>query len=256
MKFADLVKRTQKLAIDNSPAILTAIGVTGALTTAYLTGKASFKAAEMIREEADRTDKFTGYNGTLKQDVKLVWKLYIPAAGTAVLTVTAIVAANHIGSRRAAAIAAAYTISEKAFEEYKEKVVEKMGATKEQAVRDEVAQDRVDRNPVSSHEVIIAGSGQVLCFDEWSGRYFQSDMETIRKAQNDTNYQVLNESYASLSDFYERIGLPSTSQSDEIGWNTDRMIDLKFSTTLAEDGRPCLAIDFGLTPIRGYYKLQ
>ncbi len=75
MTFHELVKKSEKPITDNSPAILTAIGVTGTLTTAYLTGKATFKAAEILQAE------FEEYRPcTTKEKAQFVWKLYIPAA--------------------------------------------------------------------------------------------------------------------------------------------------------------------------------
>ncbi len=255
MTLMEMVKRTEKLVINNSPAILTALGVTGTITVAFLTGKATFKAAELIADEEYRIRPLEK-NHPLdnKEKFLIVWKAYIPAAGAVVLTIVCVVYANRIGNRRAAAIAAAYSLSEKAFTEYKEKVVEKLGEHKERAVRDELAQDRVNRNPSSEHEVVITGNGEVLCYDAFTGRYFKSDMETLKKAQNDTNYLVLNDSYASLSDFYNKIDLPTTSYSDEVGWNTDKLLELNFSTCLSEDGKPCISIDFVVAPVRNYYK--
>jgi len=247
----EILARGGKLAADNSPAILTAVGVTGALTTAYLTGKASFKAA-LILNDNDHYGQ-----ADVKEMFQLTWKCYIPAAITAALTISAIIGANRIGTRRAAALAAAYAISERAFEEYKTKIIEKLGPKKEQEARDEIAQDRVDRNPVGSQEIIIAGAGTVLCHEAYTGRYFLSDMETLRKAQNDINAQVLSDSYASLTDFYDLIGLPHTANSDEVGWNSDKLMDLKFSAVISQDGRsPCISIDFTVHPVRHYYRLQ
>lgn len=251
MNLAEIIKRAEKFTVDNSPVILTAIGVTGSLTTAYLTGKATFKAAELIQETKGRDEDLWM---PADDKAKLIWKLYIPAASTAAITVIAIVGANRIGTRRAAAVAAAYTISEKAFVEYKEKVVEKLGEKKEQSVRDEIQQDRVKRRPVDENTVIVTGGGEVLCFDHFTGRYFKSDMESLKKAQNDLNYRILHHSYASLSDFYERIGLPATSFSEEVGWSSDQQLELLFSTCLSQDGRPCIAIDFDVSPIRGYHR--
>lgn len=256
MTFYDIVKNVEKIVADNSPAILTAIGVTGTLATAYFTGTASFKAAEIIQNR----EKEDGYpvepKERLKTRTKLIWKLYIPAVGTGVLTVACIVCANRIGTRRAAAMAAAYSISERALFEYKEKVIEKFGENKDRAVRDDIAQDRVNKNPISTREVIITGNGDVLCYDTITGRYFESNVETLRKAQNDINQQILTNMYASLWDFYELIGLPSTAYSNEVGWNTDTLLDLDFSTVLSEDKRPCVSINYTVFPIRDYYRLR
>jgi Family of unknown function (DUF6353) len=246
MNLAVLSKRAGKLLADNSPLLLTAISVTGTIATAVLTGRASFKAARLLYE-TDLQDL------PFREKVELTWQLYIPAVGTGVLTVACVIAANRIGTRRAAAMAAAYSISERAFSEYKEKVIEKFSERKEQDIRDEIAQDRVTKNPVASREVIITGMGKVLCCDTITGRYFESDMETLRKAQNDVNARIMNNMYASLHDFYVLIGLTPTPYSSEIGWNTSDLCELHYSATLAEDGRPCICVDYAPFPIRDYY---
>lgn len=260
MNLRNLTKSFERFTISNSPAILTAVAVTGTVTTALLVGKASFKAAELIaEEEKERVDQVkVGLAKELipmdnKEKFQLVWTLYIPAVSTCTTTVVAMVTANQIGTRRTAAMAAAYSLTERAFGEYRDKVVEKVGQKKERDVRDELAQDRVQNNPPSS-QIVMLNSGDVLCFDQHSGRYFQSDMETLKKAQNDTNYQILRESYANLNDFYDRIGLEWIPQGEELGWSTDREVEIAFSSVLSTDQRPCIAIDFVKGPIPNYYR--
>jgi hypothetical protein len=172
------------------------------------------------------------------------------------MTVTAIILANRIGSRRTAAVAAAFSISEKTLSEYKEKVVERLGEKKAQEFRDSIAQDRINANPVGNQQVIVTGGGTVLCYDEYTGRYFYSDMETLKKAQNDTNYEIINSNYASLSDFYSRIGLSRTASSDDVGWDSDRLLELEFSTTMSDDQRPCISVGFLVGPTRGFHKVH
>jgi hypothetical protein len=252
-----LLKRAEKLLTDHSPVIMTGIGVSGTLLTAALTGKASFKAAEIIRQKEifHQYDDYTVPFGT-KEKFELTWKLYIPAAGTAALTIAAIIMANRIGTRRTAAMAALYSLSDKAFTEYKEKVIDKIGANKEQSFRDEIAQDQVNKNPVSTREVIITGGGEVLCHDQMTGRYFKSSMEELKQAENKLNYEILHDNYVSLSYFYDLIGLPSTTFSDDVGWNSDKILELKISTVLSEDNQPCLSIAFNYEPIRNYNRLN
>ena len=79
-------------------------------------------------------------------------------------------------------------------------------------------------------------------------------MEALRKAENELNYQVLNNMYASLTDLYDLLGLPKTAYSDEVGWNVNNSLSLKFSSVLSEDGRPCLSFEFDTTHIRDYHK--
>jgi hypothetical protein len=252
MKLGILAKRFGKVAADNSPAILTGLGVTGTLTAVFLTGKATFKAAEII-SEAEANREYEGEPDLeLKDKVELVWKYYVPAAGTTLLAIACMVAANHVGVRRAAALASAYNIAQRGFDEYKDKVVEKLGEQKEQKLRDELAQDRVTKNPPSKSTMIVTGTGEHLCKDEWSGRYFECEIETIKAAVNDINFQIIHQDYASLSDFYDLLQLPHTSQSDEMGWNNEKKLEVDYSYTSDDKGRPCLAFSFNVVPVRGY----
>lgn len=248
----ELHKRVSKLIIDNSPSILTGIAVAGTITTAVLAGKASYRAHELICEAAS-----SGYYVeplTKKQKVDVVWKLYVPAITMGSLSVTAIIGSNRIGTRRAAAMAAAYTVSEKAFEQYREKIVEKIGENKERVARDEVAQDRVTKSPPQDHQVIVTGGGEVLFMDGWSGRYFKSDMESVKKAVNDLNYVVMNNFYASLNDFYDKLGLDRISSGEEVGWNSDKLLDVHFTTTSSDKQIPCFVINYYVDPVRDYFR--
>lgn len=255
MTLVALAKQAEKFTTDHSPQILTGIAVAGTITTAVLTGKASIKAYNHIKYETMlRDDAGEPYYPTAQDKVAWTWKLFVPPFIAGATTVAATIAATQIGTRRGAALAAAYAVSEKAFTEYKEKVVEKLGENKERAVRDDIAQDRVKNNPVTEH--IVSGGGKVLCYEPYTGRYFMSDMEALKKAQNDLNYLVLNNYYASMSDFYDLIGLDRTKVSDDMGWNSDKMLELSFSTVLSDDDRPCMVMDYQVVPIRGYSRVQ
>jgi hypothetical protein len=170
-------------------------------------------------------------------------------------TITSILLANQIASKKIAALAVASGISERAFQEYKAKVVEKLGETKDLAVRDQVAQDRVDKHPIGTREIILAGTGEVLCFDMLTGRYFQSTIEDIKKAENKVNYDIFHHMYASLSSFYQEVGLPPTGYSDTVGWNSNTLLEVQFSTTLSTDQRPCVAVNFATLPVVDYERL-
>ncbi|QJD49625.1 membrane protein [Gordonia phage Secretariat] len=258
MSLSEIAKSVEKFAITNSPAILTATAVTGTVSVAVLTGKASFKAARLIAEaEAEKIQvapDAIDVRGPLetREKVELVWTLYIPAVSVGATTIMAMIAANQIGTRRTAAMAAAYSVTEKAFGEYREKVVTKLGEKKEQGVRDEIAQDRVSANPPSSTQLVMVGDNEVLCYDQFSGRYFNSTMEKIKQGQNNINFRIINENYASLNDFYEEIGLDMLDVGDEFGWSTDRKLEVQISTVLSTDQRPCIAINYYTAPFKDY----
>ena len=255
VKFNALAKTAEKFVIDNSPAILSGLAVAGVVSTVYLAVKATFKASDWIEgENQDRRIKRDKNPLPMspKEKFALTWRLYIPAVGTGALTIASIIGSNRIGAARATALAAAFKISESAFDEYKTKVIEKIGEKKESVVRDEIAQNRVNQIPAGK-EVIFVGGTQ-LCFDMFSGRSFMADLETLRQAQNTLNHRILSDFYASLSDYYDLIGLPPIGMSDEVGWNSDKLLECTYSGVLHE-GKPMIAIDFSVVPIRGYNRL-
>lgn len=256
MTLANLVANMSKRLADNAPVILTAIGVTGTITTAVLAANAGYKAGAIIDNEQYTRDMRQGGDViplTFAEKVSSTWTLYIPAVGMGVLTVSCIIGANRIGARRAAAMAAAYSISERAFLEYRDKVVERLGDRQEERIRDDVAQDRVAKNPVSTSEIIVTGNGDVLCYDTITGRYFKSSVEKLRKVQNDLNYEMINTFYQSLNDLFNLLNLPTTPFGEEVGWNSAKLLEFTFSGVLTEDGQPCIAVTYNYAPIRGYY---
>lgn len=256
MNLHAVLKRAERFATDNSPVILTAVGVAGTVMTAFLAGKASFKAAELIREEQDVLDaQAKSTDLTLREKAELVWTLYIPPVATGALTVASIIGANRIGSRRAAAVAAAYSLSERAFEEYRAKVGEKLGERKERAVRDEIAQERVTKNPPDT-SVMMLGNGKVICLDMYTDRYWKSSMEEIKAGMNRVNYIINNDGYATLTDYYNAVGLPRVPFSDEVGWSSEDQLDLQITGAITPEGEPCLAVSFRSDPVHNYQRFH
>jgi Family of unknown function (DUF6353) len=258
------IQRAKFLLNDNSTTILTGMGVAGTVTTAYLTGRATFKAAQIIQQEELMLQKQNGENGEMLElrklssvsKVKLVWRHYIPPGAVCATTITCIIVANKIASKKIAALTVASGISERALQEYKAKVEEKLTERQKTNIRDEIAQDRVSKQPLGSREVILAGTGEVLCYDMHTGRYFQSTMEEIRKAENKVNHSLVNFMHASLSEFYDEIGLPPTTYTDSVGWNANAQVKVVFSTVMSSNDQPCIAIDFENPPFADYHRLH
>lgn len=233
-----LVNKGVRALKTNSPEILTVLGVSGVLTTSYLVAKASFKTRDDLEDYP--------FDMPVKDQAKVMWKNYIPAAISGGLTIACVVGASKVGGGRTAAAVAAYSITEKAFSEYKEKVVEELGKGKEEKIRDELAQEKIINTPTK--EIIITGTqGNVLCCELLTRRYFRSDMETLRRAQNDINALVIGGTFATLTDLYDILGLAPTSNSGELGWDSDRLMELMFTTTLSDSGEPCLAFSYNYT---------
>ena len=230
-----LIKAAEQVVRSNSPAILAGLGISGVIGTAYLSRQAGINHA---------WDRASGPPTDSKEDWKRCWKLYIPAAIAGGATIGCIIGAVKIGNRRTAAITAAYSLSEKAFVEYKEKVAEKIGERKAQTVRDEIAQDRVSAT-APGREIVLVGAGPVPCCELHTGRYFHSDMETLKRAQNEINDRILKHDYATLAEFHHLIKISPTDSAGDFGWDQSRgFLDLEITTTLMEETRPCLAFSY------------
>lgn len=255
--FNQLFKSAKTAVVKHSPAILTGIGITGMITTAVLAVKATPKALDVIADIKERHEEDADKKAVTKEFITKVTPLYIPAVISGVASAACVIGANSIHSKRNAVLAAAYTISDTAYREYREKVVETMGEKKDKMVKDEIAKDKLHNDPVQNHEVIVTKQGTTLCYDGTFGRYFRSDKETIMRAITRINRMIVTDMYASLNDFYDEIDIPPVRIGDEIGWNIDDgEIDISFSSQLADDGTPCLVISYNVAPKYEYSSLM
>lgn len=245
------IKSAGRVLTKYSPGILTGIGITGMIGATFMAVKATPKALYLIeaKKEESEVEELTPV-----ETIKTCWTCYIPATLTTVVSAACLIGASTVSAKRNAALATAYSISEAALREYQEKVVEVIGEKKEKTVRDAVAKDQIERDPVTKSEVVIIDSNSnTLCYEPLSGRYFKSTIDKIKKAEIKLDRQMIQEMYVSLNDFYWEIGLDGTDLGDQMGWNLSKgYMDLSFSSQLADDGTPCAVIVYGIPPVYDY----
>ena len=198
LNLSNIAKNVRTAMKKHSPEILTGVGIAGMISTSVLAVRATPKALILINEKKDEdgVDKLTPV-----ETVKVAWPCYIPAAITGALSAACLIGASSVNVRRNAALATAYSLSESALKEYQGKVIETIGEKKEQSVKDAIAKDKIDRDPVSCREVVITEKGNTLCYDAISGRYFKSDIDKLKKAENELNRQMRDDMYISLNEF-------------------------------------------------------
>ena len=113
----------------------------------------------------------------------------------------------------------------------------------------------MQKKPLKNQTVVLTGKGETLCYDAISDRYFKSDIETLKQAANAMSRRLLVDTYVSLNDFYWEIGLKTIKIGDSIGWNVDDgLIEPTFSAQLADDGSPCLVLDYDIAPRYDYMR--
>ena len=226
----------------HSPEILTGIGIAGMITTTVMAVRATPKALILIE---DRKEEIGAEELEVADVVKTTWFCYIPAVITGTLSIACLIGASSVNAKRNAALATAYTLSESALKDYQGKVVEMFGEKKHETVKDAIAKDKIEKNPV------------VTSYDAISGRYFKGDIDKIKKAECELNRRMRDEMYVSLNDFYYEVGLDNIKIGDELGWNIDNgYIDLSFSSQLTSDGTPCLVIDYSIAPRYNFSELM
>lgn len=246
-----ILKNVRIAATKHSPEILTGLGIASMFTMTVLAVKETPKALKCI----DDTERKKDEKLTAVETVKACWKCYVPAAIAGAVGTGCLIGASSVNARRNAALAAAYKLSEAAIAEYREQVINTIGEKKEELVREAVDKKRLEKKPLESSEIIITDKGTARFFDPISGRRFESSRERIKAAENELNKRMLHDmfGYVSLNEFYDEIGLPRTSQGDDLGWNlTKGMIDVHLSAQIDEDGQPCGVIDFYVAPRYDY----
>lgn len=248
------VARDVRLSVSkHSPEILMGMGITGMITTTVLAVKATPKAIMLIDDKRDELE----VESLAPIDViKATWKCYIPAAITGVVSIGCLIGSNSVNAKRNAALATAYKLSETAYAEYRNKVIETFGDKKEKTVKDKISEEKIKENPVSKTEVIITGKGQTLFFEPLSSRYFYSNLDLIQRAENKLNKEIITDAFDSgrtVNDFYDEIGLPSTATGDNLGWKVGYLIDIYPSAQMAEEGtehegEPCIVLNYTNPP--------
>lgn len=237
-----------------APLIATGIAVVSTIASVALGVKAGMDAKAVLDREAEVRKHLKQDEMTTSEKAKMTWKIYIPPAISTLTSIAATVTLHRVGVTRTASAMALYSLSESAFGDYRRKVIEKMGEDSHKEIRKAVAQDNVDQNP--PNKTLIISGNEVLCYDSYSGHYFTSNMQDIKECVNDFNAKVLNNMYASLTDLYELMGISPSTMSDGVGWTSDDILSVEFSSIVAEDGRPCLAVDFRNEPIADFDRFR
>lgn len=239
---------------EHRATILTGLGVAGLWTTAWMAYKAGPRARDILKEKRkdiqdtrvdDTETKRTIYWETVKEMAPIL----APPILLGGVSTACIIGSHTVSNHRIAALSAAYTITDNALREYKGKVTDLLGEKKAQQIRENISRDHVQKNPPPPDEqIIFTGDGDVLCLDEYSGRYFRSNAEKIGRVILKLSNEIQSEMWISLNDFYAEIGLPPVKMGEELGWSVERtnkgIIPIHYTATMTKNKIPCLAVQF------------
>lgn len=245
-----LVNRSKTFLKQNAPTILTCIGGVGVVATSVMAVKATPKALQRIDEAKEEK----GESLTKLETVKVAGPVYIPAVLTGVATLTCIFGANALNKRQQASLASAYALLSRSYNEYRSKVDELHGEGTHEQVTAEIAKDKYEDT-----DITVAEDKQ-LFFDQFSGRYFESTIEDVQRAEYRVNRDLVMRDYVSLNEFYEHLGIPKIDAGESLGWSNggnfaaywQTWIDFSHQKTLIDDDLECYIIHLQTEPTADY----
>jgi hypothetical protein len=241
------------LSSKNTPVVLVVTSCAGVIVTAIMVHNAALKADEILSEY--RIGLGPDEDLPLKDVVKYTWKAYAPAIGVGIITIASIITMNRINERNVAILTAGATLATTTLKEYQRHILDEIGSERESKVRDRIAKGRLRESPEidsATYDMLISGD-EVLCLDSFSGRYFKTEVEKIRKVENDLNHELLSTMFMSLNTLYFSLGLPSIDVGEVLGFNTDNMISFHYSPQLTEQKKPVLVITHINPPVPNFH---
>lgn len=270
-KVMEFLEKAEIFTKKNSPVILTGLAVAGVISTAYSAFKAGPRADKILEEyrkdmrdchPKDKEAKRTVVGETVKKMVPVVAPTVIMGGST----IACVVGSHSISSRRIAVLSAAYSLSESTVKNLNSKMEEMLGEKKARAIKDSIMKDKLreseknDQKLLGDGNVIVPDNGYVLCKDLHSGRPFYSTAEKIKQAIVKCSFDVQQDMWVSLNDFYDEIGSPQLEHiplGDDLGWNVEDTIrgqlPITLTALLTDDGKPCLCVDADIR-IRNDYR--
>lgn len=252
------IRVVSKFASENSPTILTVIGVSlmiGGVVATIIEAPKAKDDLDILEEDDELSHKVY-----LKEKTRIIASHYWKTASMTIGGAGLIFWGHKINLGRTAAALAAYQMSKDDLEKLKDKIIETDGEKHFNKLDEAITKDEVKRNPFNSATVINTGHGNTLFYDPIGRDYFLSDMEFIRQMRDEANLDMaktqrqLRKAALSYDDWREYIGLPALDGivdgkkmgfpiGKDLGW-LNRNIELKITCTMLPDDTVCHIMGF------------
>lgn len=237
-----------------SPEILVAVGVVGTVVSAVMACKATTKINTILDETKEQLDKIHEYAGNpdvaekynaedAKKDTAIVYgqagvklaKLYAPAVGLGILSISSILASNNILRKRNMAISAALAAATQDFKDYRNRVIERFGKEVDHQARynikaeeiEETVTDEKGKEKKVKKNIEVAdpnASGYAKYFTR-SNPYWEEDSSYVemflRSQQNFANDKLKANGHLTLNDVYDMLGFHDSKAGMVVGWIYD-----------------------------------
>lgn len=267
-KLMNLIEKGMKFADEHQREIMLGSAIAGTVLTAVASWRAGIKADKILAEQRNKRTLIDdgimneteihgsydeeAYNKAKKdltvETIKKMAPVVAPVALSVSGTIISVIGGYKVASKQIATLSALYSMAEKSLTDYQDKAKEFLGDKKAGELHDKVKEQRITDNPPTIPDTVInTGKGTTMFLDDWSGRYFYSSPEEVRKSFNIINKRMMDEYYISLNELYDELGLPDIKLGDDIGFNVDDgLIDIEhlFTAALHNGDTPIISLDY------------
>jgi len=234
-----------------SPEILVATGIVGTIVGTVMACKATTKIDTILDEAKEQLDKIHEYGENpdmaekysaedVKKDTAIVYaqtgvklaKLYAPAIGLGVLSISSILVSYNILKKRNMAISAAFAAVTQDFKEYRDRIVERFGKEVDHQIRynikaeeiEEIITDEKGKEKTVKKNIEVAdpnASGYVKYFTR-SNPYWEDTPDYVemflRAQQNYANDKLKAVGHLTLNEVYDMLGFHDSKAGMVVGW--------------------------------------
>lgn len=232
----------------NAPTLLFGAGVLGMVGSTVLACRATLKLQDHIeqtRSELETANSLEHREGAdterhvamaYTRNVIHVGRLYAPAVLLGAASIGCLSKSHSILSERNLALTAAYAAVDKAFGEYRGRVVEKYGADQDREFRYSTEEvDFVDENGKVKPRLMPGPGAESMYarfFDQYSPNWSKEpeyNLLFLRCQQNYANDMLKSRGHMFLNEVYDLLGLDRSRAGSVVGWvishNGDNFID-------------------------------
>lgn len=235
-----VVSHSGLVAAKNSPQLLMGGGILSMVASTVFACRATLKLEEVLeRAELDLTTAKTldheNYSeNDRKKDIAIIYtrttvdmaKLYGPSLILGAAGVFALTKSHSILQDRNVALTAAYVAVDKAFSEYRTRVVEKYGEDEDREFRYSSEKIKIkDEETGKTISTIRVGPGEqsmyARFFDELSSSWNKEpeyNFTFIRAQQNWFNDLLKARGHVFLNEVYDSLGIPRSKAGQAVGW--------------------------------------
>lgn len=236
------------VARKHSPKILFAAGVVGVVGTVVLACRATLQLNEVLDEhDEDKREAALRYplttvdgeqeykKAAAKLNMRLaldITRLYAPAVGVGMLSVASLTGSHIILEKRNVSTMAAYAAVDRAYKQYRQRIVDTYGkdvdrdtaqgvtgVVVEEKMADGTTQTTIEKG--IKKDAQIGGSGYAQVFDERSSKFTREpgmNAHFVMMAQNYANDKLKSQGHLFLNEVWDLLKLPRTKEGAVVGW--------------------------------------